>query len=446
MADRAGRWLRVSTGGQDEQNQLPDIERWCESHGYETSEDTLYVAHAKRAYTGKHQAMLDRALNDMAQGKFDVLVVWALDRIERRGALYAFKLAARARECGGRIEYAAPSDSYLNETNDMSDVMLALAARQAQLESQRKSERIKIKHDGLRAAGSVVGGAPFGYQIELQPDGRKFLVPTADGRKYIPLIFARVIAGESLRSIAAWLDSENVSTRRGGNWHETYLYHRLIKNPVYMGQRRNSGQLETEALVSPTTFRQANAELASRAPAGRGTVTHEKALLKPVCGNCGSPMYRVMAGRRPYRKDYYRCSGKGPQRKGCGNMVPLAELDQRVIDAKMSNLQPHWDRVFIAGDDRSDEIARLRERGADAMRQGDYDAAMAAMREATELENAPRVRPHWEEQATDQTEADYFAGLDDDQRREYLARHDIAAHRDQDGELIVTMGPRRDMP
>lgn len=29
-------WLRVSDGHQNEDNQLPDLERWCAEHGYQS--------------------------------------------------------------------------------------------------------------------------------------------------------------------------------------------------------------------------------------------------------------------------------------------------------------------------------------------------------------------------------------------------------------------------
>lgn len=435
-ADKAGRWLRVSRGGQDESSQLPDIERWCEARGYVTSEETLYTVHAKSAYKGLHQRELDQALSDMAEGKIDVLVVWALDRVERRGALHAFQLAARARQAGGRVEYAAPSDQYLNEANDMSDVMLAMAARQAQKESERKSERAKIKQAALREAGSVVGLNPYGYDIELQPDGRKFLVPTDEGRRYIPLIFKRILEGDSVRSIATWLDTEGVRTRFGGKWNEGYLTNRVVKNPVYMGQRRNSGNLEVEALVEPTTWHQANAELAARAPQGRGTTEHPPALLKPFCRECGAPMYRVMAGNRPYRRDYYKCHGKGPQRKSCGaRLIPLEELDELICSIFIHDPRPHKERIFVPGDDLSGEISKLREKAVDLLRRGDYEGAQSKMREAEELEQRPRERPHWETRETGQTEAEFFKSLDHDQLREYLARFKVEVLRGKDGEI-----------
>src|SRR5579875_3134260 len=99
MADKAGLWLRVSSGAQDEASQLPDVERWCEQHGYTVAE--RYVVHGKSAYKGRHDQYLNRALEDMKAGRIDVLVVWAADRIERRGAYNAFDLARRVHDAGG---------------------------------------------------------------------------------------------------------------------------------------------------------------------------------------------------------------------------------------------------------------------------------------------------------------------------------------------------------
>src|SRR5215470_3123786 len=307
MTERAKLWQRVSTGGQDEASQLPDLIGWCDTHKYEYDVDERYVVHGKSAYHKKQAAALEQAISDMANGKYTVLVVWAFDRIQRGSTLEAFMLAERARVAGGRIEYT--QDTYLNETNEMSDVMLALAATAARAESKRKSERIRIKQNALRATGSVTGRPPWGYEIhctvcdapprrpECKPH-QKIFIPTAEGRRFVPPIFKMVIDGVSLRDIAEWLTGEGAG---GKVWHEHYLSLRLIKNPVYYGQRRNAGQLETEALVSYSVWQQANAALASRVRPGRSTSKNEKALLSPTCSNphCDatgkhpSPMYRI---------------------------------------------------------------------------------------------------------------------------------------------------------
>ena len=62
----AGIWVRVSTGGQDEANQVPDIERHCVAHGYTIAE--RYELNDKSASKGQQEAKLDEMLDDMRDG------------------------------------------------------------------------------------------------------------------------------------------------------------------------------------------------------------------------------------------------------------------------------------------------------------------------------------------------------------------------------------------
>ena len=80
VGESAARWLRVSTGGQDEANQEPDIDQWCKDHGYVVRQ--TYTLRGKSASKGQQDKMLDQMIEDMLRGVFTVLVVWASDRIE----------------------------------------------------------------------------------------------------------------------------------------------------------------------------------------------------------------------------------------------------------------------------------------------------------------------------------------------------------------------------
>ena len=64
MGDRAGIWIRVSSGGQDEASQLPDVERHCRANGYDVAK--RYVLHDKSASKGEHEPMLAEMLADVA--------------------------------------------------------------------------------------------------------------------------------------------------------------------------------------------------------------------------------------------------------------------------------------------------------------------------------------------------------------------------------------------
>ena len=132
------------------------------------------------------------------------------------------------------------------------------------------SEKYRRMQAALRAAGKLVGRPPFGYQVAPADGGHKTLIPTDDGRVYVPEIFQRCIAGDSLNDIAQWMDGKDVPPTSGTKWWAKSIGS-LIRCTTYTGRRQDaSGQtiLTCEPLIDAATFRQANASLA----AGRSAV------------------------------------------------------------------------------------------------------------------------------------------------------------------------------
>jgi DNA invertase Pin-like site-specific DNA recombinase len=461
MNDRAGRWVRVSGDTQSEADQLPDINGYCDDRGYTKAKP--YEVHGKSAYKGAQDPYWREVVKDIQDGVIDVVVCWMVDRLDRQNILHAIPMVLAVLDAGGRVEFSEQPECNLDASSPtIDDEVKAFSDRihAANQESKIKSKRVLKAHRRRREAGSAIGRAPWGYEIICDvckeapskprcKDHKKLFVPTDIGRNYIPLIFARITSGESLRSIAAWLTAEGVPTTNGKPWNEGYLGNRLIRNPIYYGQRRNAGHLETEGLLTYDKWLEANAALTSRGKLGRDTVVHEKALLSPVCGNpaCDatgrhpSPMYRIFTGKD--RQAYYRCTGSGPQRKGCGNMIPVAELDEIVIDAMLADLMnDHVERVFIPGNDRSGEIGKLRQQAMDAYASGDKSRFLTLDAQADELAALPSVAPHWEDKETGLKMGEHFATLDAAGRREEISHHVVSAHKDAEGLPIVSIAPR----
>jgi len=444
MSERAGVWLRVSTPGQDEESQLPDCLQWCESHDYDVAE--TYTIHGKSAFKGsrKFDAMWSQVIDDIHQGKNSVLVVWKQDRLDRK--LNTFQMLAEVVAAGGRVEFV--TQPHLNDLTTMGGrIALKVQEEIAYAESKDKSDRILANHAGKRAKGSVIGRAPWGFSIApgVNADGEpvKIFSPTAEGRRFVPAVFQRVINGASLRDVALWL-ADNGILANGEAWADVRVA-RLIRNSVYFGQRVNGGNLVTEGLVSHGGWKAANAAMVSRISGGRSASTHEKALLSPVCGVCDndSPLYRVFVGPKSHRLAYYRCSRGGPRNRGCGApMIPVEELDSEVTDVMLSNPNPYVQRVFVPGDDRSEEIGKLRQAAMAAYLNDDRAGFERLDSEARELESEPGTVAHWEEgfwcetcglvasvadcvkQGHDiKTTGQHFASLDQDARREYLRQN-----------------------
>jgi DNA invertase Pin-like site-specific DNA recombinase len=79
---RAAVWLRVSDAGQHAENQLPDLEAWAQRHGLEVVQ--VYQLQ-ESAWRGGHQKVLTQVYRDARRSKFQVLLVWALDRCPGKG-------------------------------------------------------------------------------------------------------------------------------------------------------------------------------------------------------------------------------------------------------------------------------------------------------------------------------------------------------------------------
>lgn len=153
----AALWLRVSTDDQTADNQVPDLERFCEHHGYEVTAKYQVSASAWNGGRagGEYQATLRKALDDAWQGRYRVLVVWALDRLTREGAEGALRVIRQLRERGAIV--VSVQESWLNGAPEVQDVLVAFAGWLAQQESARRSERVKAALARRKAAGLPVG-------------------------------------------------------------------------------------------------------------------------------------------------------------------------------------------------------------------------------------------------------------------------------------------------
>ena len=158
----AAAWYRVSTGHQTSDNQVPDVERFTAHHGYEVTATYTTADSAYKNGGGKdYKAALQQALDDAHAGKFRVLVVWALDRIvrdEESGAEAALRIIRQFRQRG--VQVVSVRESWLNGSPEVQDVLVAFAGWMAQMESRRKSERIKAGLARRQAEGKPVGRQP----------------------------------------------------------------------------------------------------------------------------------------------------------------------------------------------------------------------------------------------------------------------------------------------
>jgi putative DNA-invertase from lambdoid prophage Rac len=157
MPQRCAIWARVSKDEQESGNQLAELREYAGRHGLGIV--TEYVADGASAWTGAHREQLRQALDDARLGRYDVLLVWALDRLSREGVEATLGLLRRFREHGVMVWSLRES---WTETSDprMAELLGSLYAWMAAEESRRRSERVRAGLDRRRSKGLPVGRQP----------------------------------------------------------------------------------------------------------------------------------------------------------------------------------------------------------------------------------------------------------------------------------------------
>jgi hypothetical protein len=428
----AGVWVRVSTGRQDEANQVPDVERHCAARGYVIAR--RYELNDKSASKGEQQAMQDQVIADMREGAVKILVCWHTDRVERRGPEALFGFIRRIKDAGGRIE--STKEPLLGDESMSGETLTAFGAIASHQFSIHLAEQIKLAQDEIRRNYAVLTCLPWGYHAE-GPKKNKKAVPSDECREYWPKVLQRCVAGDSCRTIAAWLDSEDVKPIRGGKWDEGVI-RRYVRNPVYCGRRLGWGKdvplLPDEAVVPVDMWVAANDALKNRPKQGprTGKLNPVRPMLAELrCLRCGSPMYRIHAGSRDRNNFYYRCAGQGPQRKGCGNMVPFAQTEVIVTtEIYMTSNEPFKDRRWVEGQSWDAEIADILQQMRELDPESEEDEAIrdalkAQLKELRRKNETEATIGGWREVETKFTEGEVFDKLPNDAKREYLSTRDI---------------------
>jgi len=143
-------YARISTAEQSVENQLLVLERLCQQRGWQVSQT---YQEQESAWKAGHQVELKRLLEDAAKRKFDMVIIWSLDRLSREGPLAILQIIDRFKRYGVRIiSYQEP---WTEAPGELADLLYAISGWVARMESQRRSERTKA---GLERAKKSGGG------------------------------------------------------------------------------------------------------------------------------------------------------------------------------------------------------------------------------------------------------------------------------------------------
>ncbi|MGH7092199.1 MAG: recombinase family protein [Stellaceae bacterium] len=157
---RVAIYARVSTDdrGQDPENQLAQLRAWCTASHHAIVAEFVDQASGGKGADKRPQlaAMLDAA----HRRQFDLLLVWALDRLSREGMVPTIGHLQRLAAAG--VAFHSYTEPLLSTGNEIvRDILLAVMASLAKMERQKISERTKAGLERARAKGKRLGRAPF---------------------------------------------------------------------------------------------------------------------------------------------------------------------------------------------------------------------------------------------------------------------------------------------
>lgn len=163
---RAVIYARVSTDDQTTRNQVPVLAAWAGGRGYRLV--GTYTEN-ESAWRSGHQAELSRLIDDARKGQFDVILVWALDRVSREGALAILEFVNMLQKWG--VKVLSYQESWTEAPGELAELLYALTGWVARMESARRSERTKAGLRRALAEGKTKKGKPY-HKMGRPPGSR----------------------------------------------------------------------------------------------------------------------------------------------------------------------------------------------------------------------------------------------------------------------------------
>lgn len=317
---------RDSTGaavGVERQETL--CRKLADSKGWPVAE--VYVDNDLSAFTGKRRPAYQRMLDDLRAGIRDAVVVVDQDRLTRHTRELE-EFIGLADDLGIPLANVSGDLDLSSSDGRFRARIMGAVARQ---ESEKKSERLKRERDQRAAKGLPHPGPRwFGWRdgnLERDPVEARLIRNAAK----------RILAGESMASIAREWNDRGVRTTRGNRWSVNSLRD-VLTSPRMAALRQHRGEIIGDGAWQPILDRDQWERLCAlarrRARPGRPQTRLLSGILR--CGRCQQPM----VSHTDHGVRYYRC-WRGPKRdaEGCGRLSVVAgPCDEFVSEAVLHRL------------------------------------------------------------------------------------------------------------
>lgn len=241
MSKRIAIYCRVSTIEQAEEGYSVDEQRrrcieYCEKEGHE-----VFKVYEDRGISGKNisgRPGLKDLLKDSNDKKFDLVVVWKLNRISRR-LIDILNIVDTLDK--NSIAFRSLTESFETET-PAGKLQLNIMGAISEFERGTIADNVKMGMMARAREGKWNGGKVLGYDVvEIPSEGKKRketkLVINEKEAMTVRRIFELYSEGHGYKATVNRVNKEGHKSKRG-NAFSTASIKEILKNPVYIGKIR----------------------------------------------------------------------------------------------------------------------------------------------------------------------------------------------------------------
>ena len=241
MSKRVAIYCRVSTTEQAEEGYSIDeqnikIREYCEKEGHE-----IYNLYEDRGISGKNitnRPGIKQLLEDATKNKFDLLIVWKLNRVSRRliDILNIVELLNKH-----NVDFRSLTENFETETPS-GKLQLNIMGAIGEFERETIAENVKMGLLARAKEGRWNGGVVLGYDlVELPNEGKKRkntrLEINEKEANTVRRIFELYSQGHGYKAVVNRVNKEGHKTKRNGKFAVNTVK-TILTNPVYIGKIR----------------------------------------------------------------------------------------------------------------------------------------------------------------------------------------------------------------
>jgi len=309
---------------------------------------------------------LGQALMAARAGRYDMLLVYRLDRLTRR----IRDLATLVDELEKVSVHFRSATEPFDTSTAAGRMLVQMLGVFAEFEREVLIDRTRVGMERKAAKGKWTGGTvPYGYQLDRTCD---IPVPNQVEASVVRQIFTTYAEERcGTRAIAERLNQRGIRTRFGKPWSGVTISN-LLSNRVYIGDKVFGDITVTDAhqpIVAKELFEQAQSILTVRGEPGskrRASNSDYDLTGLITCPACGLKYIGTSATGRSRIYRYYTCFSRVRYgRHGCdAPRLPADELDQAIVEALLE--------VYTRTDVITEALARERQ-----LRTGKHRALVA---------------------------------------------------------------------